>query len=74
MYVRIRRIGAVHETFVGVDDGGVVDAITDAARRQNVMCARELAAAGELYARRAPEMMSIARTGLSTVMRTSSLK
>ncbi len=42
-------------TFAGVDDAGVVDAITDAARRQNVMCARELAAAGELYARRAPE-------------------
>ncbi|HME75441.1 MAG TPA: HNH endonuclease signature motif containing protein [Mycobacterium sp.] len=42
-------------TFVGVDDAGVVDAITDAARRQNAMCGRELAAVGELYARRAPE-------------------
>jgi hypothetical protein len=42
-------------TLAGVDDAGVVDAITDAARRQNVMCARELAAAGELYARRAPK-------------------
>jgi hypothetical protein len=41
--------------FVGVDDVGVVDAITAAARRQNAMCARELAAIGELYARRAPE-------------------
>ncbi len=40
---------------MGVDDVGVVDAISDAARRQNVMCARELAAVGELYARRAPE-------------------
>jgi hypothetical protein len=31
-----------------------VDAITDAARAQNAMCGRELAAIGELYARRAP--------------------
>jgi hypothetical protein len=38
-----------------VDDAGVVDAITDAARRQSALCARELAAIGELYARRAPE-------------------
>jgi hypothetical protein len=42
-------------TFVGVDDAGVVDAITDAARQQNATCGRELAAIGELYARRAPE-------------------
>lgn len=42
-------------SFSGVDDAGVVDAITAAARRQNAMCARELAAIGELYARRAPE-------------------
>jgi Domain of unknown function (DUF222) len=42
-------------TFVGVDNAGVVDAITDAARQQNAMCGRELAAIGELYARRAPE-------------------
>ncbi|MGA8329951.1 MAG: HNH endonuclease signature motif containing protein, partial [Mycobacterium sp.] len=42
-------------SFAGVDDAGVVDAITSASRRQNVMCARELAAVGELYARRAPE-------------------
>jgi Domain of unknown function (DUF222) len=42
-------------TFVGVDDAGVVDVITDAAHRQNAMCGRELAAIGELYARRAPE-------------------
>jgi Domain of unknown function (DUF222) len=40
---------------VGVDDAAVVDVIADAARRQNAMCARELAAIGELYARRAPE-------------------
>ncbi len=42
-------------TFVGVDDAGVVDAITVAARQQNASCGRELAAIGELYARRAPE-------------------
>jgi hypothetical protein len=42
-------------TFVGVDDASVVDVITDAAHRQNAMCGRELAAIGELYARRAPE-------------------
>jgi hypothetical protein len=42
-------------TFIGVDDASVVDVITDAARRQNAMCGRELAAIGELYARRAPE-------------------
>ncbi|MGO8963339.1 HNH endonuclease signature motif containing protein [Mycobacterium sp.] len=41
--------------FVGVDDAGVVDAITDAAQWQNAICARELAAIGELYSRRAPE-------------------
>jgi hypothetical protein len=37
-----------------MDDAGVVDAISVAAREQNAMCARELAAIGELYARRAP--------------------
>jgi len=42
-------------SFVGVDDAGVVDVLIDAARRQNAWCARELAAIGELYARRAPE-------------------
>jgi hypothetical protein len=41
--------------FAGADDAGVVDAITAAAHNQNAMCARELAAIGELYARRAPE-------------------
>jgi len=41
--------------FDGVDDAGVVDAIAVAARDQNALCARELAAVGELYARRAPE-------------------
>jgi Domain of unknown function (DUF222) len=45
----------VMPTFAGVDDAGVVDVITDAARQQNAMCGRELAAIGELYARRAPE-------------------
>jgi hypothetical protein len=40
--------------FDTTDDAGVVDAITVAAREQNAMCARELAAIGELYARRAP--------------------
>jgi hypothetical protein len=42
-------------TFAGLDDAGVLDAITTAARQQNAMCAQELAAIGELYARRAPE-------------------
>jgi hypothetical protein len=41
-------------TFADLDDAGVVDAITAAAHRENAMCARELAAIGELYARRAP--------------------
>jgi Domain of unknown function (DUF222) len=45
----------VARAFVGVDDVGVVDAITVAAREQNATCARELTAIGELYARRAPE-------------------
>jgi hypothetical protein len=40
--------------FDTMDDAGVVDVITDAARARNAMCARELAAIGELYARRAP--------------------
>jgi Domain of unknown function (DUF222) len=38
-----------------VSDAAVVDAITDAARQQNAMCGRELAAVGELYVRRAPQ-------------------
>ncbi len=38
----------------GVDDETVVAAIARAARAQNVLCAHELAAIGELYARRAP--------------------
>jgi hypothetical protein len=42
------------KAFAGVDDAGV-DAITTAAREQNMGCARELAAIGELYVRRAPE-------------------
>ncbi|MFZ1178113.1 MAG: DUF222 domain-containing protein [Mycobacterium sp.] len=37
-----------------MDDAGVVDRITGVARTQNASCARELAAIGELYARRAP--------------------
>jgi hypothetical protein len=41
--------------FLGADDAGVVDAIAVAAHEQNAACARELAAIGELYARRAPE-------------------
>ncbi|HEY9303433.1 MAG TPA: DUF222 domain-containing protein, partial [Mycobacterium sp.] len=41
--------------FECVNDAGVVDAITAAAREQNAACAREMAAIGELYARRAPE-------------------
>jgi Domain of unknown function (DUF222) len=45
----------VTTAFATVDDAAVVDAITAAAREQNVICGRELAAIGELYARRAPE-------------------
>jgi hypothetical protein len=41
--------------FDGVDDAGVVDTLAAAGRGQNVLCARELAAIGELYVRRAPE-------------------
>jgi len=41
--------------FADLDDAGVVDAITAAAQEQSAMCARELAAVGELYARRALE-------------------
>ncbi|OBG29913.1 HNH endonuclease signature motif containing protein [Mycobacterium sp. 852002-51057_SCH5723018] len=41
--------------FDGLADALVVDAITDAGRAQNMSCARELAAIGELYARRAPD-------------------
>jgi hypothetical protein len=40
--------------FEALRDADIVDAITDAARAQNAMCANELAAIGELYARRAP--------------------
>src|SRR6516225_8739001 len=40
--------------FEAVSDAGVVDAMTAAARSQNADCARELAAIGELYGRRAP--------------------
>ncbi len=36
-------------------DAGVVEAITDAGCAQNRACARELAAIGELYARRTPD-------------------
>src|SRR3984893_18188366 len=45
----------VRAAFAAVDDAGVVDAITAAARGQNAMCGRELGAIGELHARRAPE-------------------
>ncbi|WP_113964172.1 HNH endonuclease signature motif containing protein [Mycobacterium shimoidei] len=47
--------GEVSACFAELDDAGVVDAIAAAARAQNAMCGRELAAVGELYARRAPE-------------------
>lgn len=40
--------------FDGLADAEVVDVLSDAARSQNAQCARELAAIGELYARRAP--------------------
>ena len=49
------QVAVAAAAFVGVDDAGVVDAITAAARNQSAMCAQELAAIGELYARRAPE-------------------
>lgn len=45
----------VSAPFIGVGDTVVVDAITAASRQQNASCAQELAAIGELYARRAPE-------------------
>jgi hypothetical protein len=48
-------IATLEHMFEGMADGAVVDAITDAGRAQNVACARELAAIGELYARRAPD-------------------
>jgi hypothetical protein len=41
--------------FDDLDDVGVVEAITAASREQNAICGREMAAIGELYARRAPE-------------------
>jgi hypothetical protein len=40
--------------FTAVDDAGPVTAIAAAGRAQNALCARELAAIGELYARWAP--------------------
>lgn len=43
------------EAFRGIDDAAVAGAITAASREQNAACARELAAIGELYTRRAPE-------------------
>jgi uncharacterized protein DUF222 len=45
---------ALVDTFSGVDDAGVVEAIGAAAVEENAACARRLAAMGELYARRAP--------------------
>lgn len=41
--------------FAGLDDWALTAAITVAAREQSMACARELAAIGELYKRRAPE-------------------
>ena len=40
--------------FEEIDDAAVVDSISGAAGAQNALCAKELAAIGELYARRAP--------------------
>lgn len=48
-------VRTIESMFEGQTDADVVDAIAAAAREQNVQCARELAAIGELYARRAPE-------------------
>lgn len=47
-------VRTIESMFEGQTDADVVDAIAAAAREQNVQCARELAAIGELYARRAP--------------------
>ena len=44
----------IESMFEGVDDVAVVTAIARAGRAQNALCARELVAIGELYARRAP--------------------
>lgn len=44
----------IEPMFEEMADAGVVDAMAAAARAQNAACARELAAIGELYARRAP--------------------
>ena len=41
--------------FEECDDAGVIDALGSSAREENAACARQLAAMGELYARRAPE-------------------
>jgi hypothetical protein len=41
--------------FDGLDEAGVVDAITAACREQNAACGRELVAIGELWVRFAPE-------------------
>jgi Domain of unknown function (DUF222) len=41
--------------FAGADDAAVVDAFVMASREQSAACGRELAAIGELYARRAPD-------------------
>ena len=54
---RLTMSGVAHvleRMFDTVDVASVVDVVTAAARAQNAMCARELAAIGELYARRAP--------------------
>jgi hypothetical protein len=45
----------VERALADLGDAGLVDAIIAAARQQNAMCGHELAAIGELYARRAPE-------------------
>jgi Domain of unknown function (DUF222) len=45
----------VKRALADLGDAGVVDAVIGAAREQNAMCGRELAAIGELYTRRAPE-------------------
>ena len=41
--------------FEGFDDAEVIDALGSSARDENAACARQLAAMGELYARRAPD-------------------
>jgi Domain of unknown function (DUF222) len=48
-------VAMIEHMFEDLADSAVVDFLTAAGRAQNAECARELAAIGELYARRAPD-------------------